>query len=199
MTAPEETLARGRRHVLVKPDGAVVVHDETGHRPRVTQPSAPRRTVEATETEVVLTATHSGTTLVVSFVSIQYLGVAGDTPATPAATEAALRTLVLETPSVIEPGFQPLATERQTSAGPVDIYGEDAAGRTVVLELKRQRAGPAAVSQLGRYVSALREELHADATVRGILVAPSVTDRAHRQLARDGLEFVACSPTQDSP
>jgi RecB family endonuclease NucS len=101
---------------------------------------------------------------------------------------------VLETPSVIEQGFTPLATERTTAEAAVDIYGEDARGRTVVVELKRRRVGPDAVSQLRRYVEAIQQDLHADTVVRGILVAPSVTDRARRLLATHGLELVALDP-----
>ncbi|PSP51500.1 endonuclease NucS, partial [Halobacteriales archaeon QH_7_68_42] len=74
-------------------------------------------------------------------------------------------------------------------------YGEDRDGRTVVLELKRRRVGPDAVGQLGRYVDALERDLHAETEVRGMLVAPSVTDRARRMLAERGLEFVALAPT----
>lgn len=84
--------------------------------------------------------------------------------------------------------------ERATPAGAVDIYGEDSAGRAVVVELKRRRVGPDAVSQLRRYVDALERDLHADAAVRGILVAPSVTDRASRLLSDHGLEFVSLEP-----
>jgi RecB family endonuclease NucS len=60
--------------------------------------------------------------------------------------------------------------------------------------LKRRRVGPDAVGQLGRYVDALERDLHADAEVRGILVAPSVTERARRLLAEQGMEFVALEP-----
>ncbi|PSP46193.1 endonuclease NucS, partial [Halobacteriales archaeon QH_6_66_25] len=80
----------------------------------------------------------------------------------------------------------------------VDIFGEDAEGNAVVVELKRRRFGPDAVGQLNRYVEALRRDLHADATVRGILVAPSVTDRAGRLLERRDLEFVSLSPIPET-
>jgi RecB family endonuclease NucS len=93
----------------------------------------------------------------------------------------------------------PLATERRTPAGAVDIYGEDADGRAVAVELKRRRVGPDAVGQLGRYVDAMERDLHADTEVRGILVAPSVTDRASRLLAERGLEFVPLTPTGAEP
>jgi len=65
------------------------------------------------------------------------------------------------------------------------------------VELKRRRVGPDAVGQLQRYVDALRRDLHAEAAVRGILVAPSVTDRARGLLAEKGLEFVALEPKTD--
>jgi hypothetical protein len=76
----------------------------------------------------------------------------------------------------------------------MDIFGRDAEGRPVVVELKRRRVGPDAVGQLSRYVEAVRREEgldEEDDAVRGVLVAPSVTPRAEELLARDGFEFVA--------
>jgi RecB family endonuclease NucS len=112
-----------------------------------------------------------------------------------ARTEEDQREEILDEPRLIEEGYGPLATGRNTAAGGVDGFGEDADDRTVVVELKRRRAGPDAVGQLGRYVDALKRELHAETEVRGVLVAPSVTDRARRLLAERGLEFVALEPT----
>jgi RecB family endonuclease NucS len=109
-------------------------------------------------------------------------------------SEADLRNALLDRPAVIESGFEPLATERPTDAGPIDLFGRDTDGRPVVVELKRRRVGPSAASQLQRYVAAIEREDGDDAAVRGILVAPSVTDRARRLLAEHGLEFVAVEP-----
>ena len=109
-------------------------------------------------------------------------------------TEADLRDRILADPSLVEPGFEPRATERETPAGAVDIFGKDTDGNAVVVELKRRRVGPDAVGQLNRYVDALCRELHAESSVRGVLVAPSVTDRARRLLDRRDLEFVSLSP-----
>lgn len=202
----DEAAECAQRQVLIKPGGAVVVHDAAGIAPAATRPPGEPRRAATTAEGVVFRAgsPKSGPDLVVTFDSITRLSVinrpgAGAETVTETVTEGGLKTLVLEQPAVVESGFRPVATERQTAAGPVDIYGEDEAGRSVAVELKRQRAGPAAVGQLSRYVKALREELHTEATVRGILVAPSVTDRAHRRLARSGLEFVAVSPTQLPP
>jgi hypothetical protein len=111
-------------------------------------------------------------------------------------SEEDLRTRILDDPSLIEAGFEPLATERETSAGPVDVFGRDTEDRPVVVELKRRRVGPGAVRQLQGYVDAVgREETTAD--VRGILVAPSVTDRAAALLDEWAFGFVSLTPETD--
>lgn len=193
-----------RRHVTCKPDGTVLVHGPTGHRPIHPQPDGDRVSVrrnEETGALVVEAGPERGDDrLVVAFDAVS-LVVAADVEdadaADPAGTEADLKSLVLADPERVEPGLRPLATERKTAAGPVDVYAEAADGQPVVLELKRDRAGPAAVSQLARYVDALGRDLHAEATPRGVLVAPSVTPRARELLAENGLEFAAVEPPRD--
>ena len=78
-----------------------------------------------------------------------------------------------------------------TTAGAVDIYGKDADGTPTIVELKRRRVGPDAVGQLNRYVNALKRDLAAGRSVRGLLVAPSVTERAQELLTTEELEFVS--------
>ena len=109
----------------------------------------------------------------------------------------ALLDRLLDDPDLVEPGFRPRSTERPTAAGRIDLYGVDASDRAVAVEVKTHRAGPDAVSQLDRYVEALRVDLHAGATVRGVLVAPSITDRARRLLADRDLAFVPLQPPRD--
>lgn len=194
----------GRRHVTCKPDGTVLVHGPTGQRPIHPQPDGDRvdvRRDDATDDLVVEAGRERGDDrLVVTFEDVS-LVVAADVEdpdaADPSGTEADLKSLVLSEPQRVESGLRPLATERDTNAGPVDVYAEAADGQPVVLELKRDRAGPAAVSQLARYVDALARDLHAEASPRGVLVAPSVTPRARRLLAEHGLEFAAVEPPRD--
>ncbi len=194
-------LGPGDRHLMLKPDGTALVHTNTDQKPVNWQPPGGEHTVTATDELVKITSTRSSPAerLQVSFQSVAHVGVFDGTDEADlalAGTEADLRERILDTPDLIETGFQPQAIERETAAGAVDIYGRDAAGRTVVVELKRRRVGPDAVGQLNRYVNALNRELHAEADIRGILAAPSVTDRAHRLLAENGLEFVAVSPSK---
>jgi RecB family endonuclease NucS len=64
----------------------------------------------------------------------------------------------------------------------------------VIIELKRRRVGPDTVGQLTRYVDAVGRDLPVGTTPRGILVAPSLTDRAERLLRSEELESISLSP-----
>lgn len=198
-------LGPGDRHLMLKPDGSALVHTDEGQQPVNWQPPGCEHECRGSESgeELVVESRRSvpEESLVVRFSAVAHAAAfaveddaAGAASPEVVGTEADLKERVLSEPDLVEPGFSPLATERETPAGAVDVYGEDREGRTVVLELKRRRVGPDAVGQLQRYVRALERDLHADAEVRGVLVAPSVTDRAEALLAEKGLEFVSLTP-----
>lgn len=189
-------LQTGDRFILRKPDGAILVHGETNHQPRNWQPPGATTTV-TTQTPLTLTATRTNPdeTVRITCQTVYHLALM---PMDDAASvqlhgsEDDLRTRLFDSPSLIEPGFRPQHKEYDTPAGPVDVWGYDADGRPVILELKRRRAGPDAVSQLRRYVETVNPE------VRGILVAPSLTDRAEQLLERFELESRRIAPPTDS-
>ncbi|QLC33673.1 endonuclease NucS [Halarchaeum sp. CBA1220] len=187
------------RLVALKPDLTLLVHAADGPKPQ-NWLAADALDVDVADGALLLTATRESPTeeLCVTFESIEQAAAmaADETDATVeiSGTEADLKERVLADPALVEPGFRALAAERDTPAGPVDVFGRDSSGRAVAVELKATRAGPDAASQLSRYVDALRRDLHADADVRGILVAPSCTPRTRRVLARDGHEFVSLEP-----
>lgn len=184
----------GLRHVLVKPEGHVVVHGQAGADPDRRWTASGGLEVVQADGEVVVRPTEGGGNWqlaldhVESVTSFAAAGTAGATPDGQGG-HTALRDRLLAAPDLVEPGFEPLATERATPAGPIDLYGRDAEGRAVVVEVKADRAGPAAVGQLDRYVEALAADLHADAEVRGVLVAPSATQRTRQLLDRRDYGF----------
>ncbi|WP_409025285.1 endonuclease NucS [Halalkalicoccus salilacus] len=196
------SLGPGDRHLMLKPDGTVLVHTAEGQKPVNWQPPGCTHAVSVDDGRVEIRSLRSNPNeeLLVSFERVAHLATfdaSAGTDLSVSGTEADLKRRILEEPELIEPGFRPLATERETPAGAVDVYGEDAEGTVMVLELKRRRVGPDAVGQLDRYVGALERELHADVEIRGVLVAPSVTDRARRLLATKGLEFVSLTPAPE--
>jgi RecB family endonuclease NucS len=197
------TLDPGDRLVVLKPDGTVLVHTDEGQQPVNWQPPGCTHEARVEDDQFVVESTRTSPEeeLVVRFERVVHATAYEATDAAELAltgTEADLRRRILDDPELLESGFEPRATERETPAGAVDIYGEDAEGNVVVVELKRRRVGPDAVSQLNRYVTALERDLHAEATVRGVLVAPSVTDTAGQLLAERDLDFVSLAPSPDT-
>lgn len=195
-------LGPGDRLVVLKPDGTLLVHTEEQRTPVNWQPPGSEHEATVEDDSLVVTGVRESPDerIVVRFADVHQvstLAMADERDLELVGTEADLKQHLLDDPDRIEEGFRPLATERETPAGAVDIYGEDADGDPVVVELKRRRVGPDAVGQLDRYVTALDRDLHADATVRGILVAPSVTDRAAALLDEHGLSFVSVDPAAD--
>ena len=210
-------LGAGDRLVVLKPDGAALVHTDEGRTPVNWQPpgSTHHAAVRDGRLRVRSERTSPAETLTVRFSAIHQLSamaVTGGRDLEVHGSEEDLRTRVLERPDLVVEGFEPTETERETSAGPVDVFGVDPDDTPVVVELKRRRVGPDAVGQLARYVEALREELGVEESadvdvgdnerddtpaVRGVLVSPSLTDRAAERLEERGFEHVALSPTAD--
>ncbi|WP_284012010.1 endonuclease NucS [Halobaculum litoreum] len=198
------SLGPGARLVVLKPDGSALVHTDEGRTPVNWQPpgSEHRAAVRDGRLRVRSVRESPDERLDVRFSAVEHLaayGVTGGRSVEVVGSEADLKERVLADPAVVEPGFEPLATERETEAGPVDVFGRDAEGRPVVVELKRRRVGPDAAGQLARYVAAVEREEPGGTTVRGVLLAPSVTDRARDLLAEEGLEHVAADPPADGP
>ncbi|ASJ05816.1 hypothetical protein A3L01_09090 [Thermococcus barossii] len=189
-------LGSGDRVIIIKPDGAFLIHQSRKREPVNWQPPGSFVTVEERDGVVILRSVRrkpkevlevelEEVYLVSMFRAEDYeeLALTG--------SEAEMAEMIFNNPELIEPGFKPLFREKQIGHGIVDILGRDRDGNLVVLELKRRKADLHAVSQLKRYVEALTRE-HGD--VRGILVAPSLTSGAKKLLEKEGLEFRKVQP-----
>uniref|UniRef100_UPI0001A48A33 Endonuclease NucS n=1 Tax=Pyrococcus abyssi TaxID=29292 RepID=UPI0001A48A33 len=186
-------LGEGDRIIIIKPDGSFLIHQNKKREPVNWQPpgskvtfkensmiSIRRRPYERLEVEII-----EPYSLVV-FLAEDYeeLALTG--------SEAEMANLIFENPRVIEEGFKPIYREKPIRHGIVDVMGVDKDGNIVVLELKRRKADLHAVSQMKRYVDSLKEEYGEN--VRGILVAPSLTEGAKKLLEKEGLEFRKLEP-----
>jgi RecB family endonuclease NucS len=196
------SLGPGDRLLLLKPDGSALVHTDEKRTPVNWQPpgSEHRASVRDGRLRVQSRRTTPEEVLDVRFERVDQLSAFSVTERAELAltgSEEDLRNRILDEPTLVEEGFEPLETERETMAGPVDVFGRDSAGRAVVVELKRRRVGPSAVRQLQGYVDAVGRET-GDEAVRGVLVAPSVTDRAAALLDERGFGFVALGPAGES-
>ncbi|MBS3060216.1 MAG: endonuclease NucS [DPANN group archaeon] len=88
---------------------------------------------------------------------------------------------------VVEQGLVPVKRESHMTRGSIDIYAMDKNRIPVVIEVKRRKAGLLEATQLKRYVTELRKQKNQ--RIRGILLAPDITDKAKAMLENDGLEF----------
>jgi len=192
-------LPPGERLVILKPDGTLLVHRTEQRTPVNWQPPGCTHTAHTEDDQLIIHSTRSTPSeeVTITFETVLQLSILelDDSPDLALeGSEEDLRQRILTEPDILEEGFTPQMTERETAAGAVDIYGKDTDDVPTVVELKRRRVGPDAVSQLHRYVDALDRELPVERYIRGLLVAPSVTDRAERLLAEENLEFVELSP-----
>ena len=100
--------------------------------------------------------------------------------------EAQLQQMLADQIELIGAGSQLIKREYATAIGPVDILAKDAKGQTVAIEIKR-RGEIDGVEQLTRYLELLNRDA-ALAPVRGIFAAQEIKPQA-RTLAEDrGIE-----------
>lgn len=195
-------LPAGERLVVLKPDGTLLVHRSRKRTPVNWQPPGciHQARVEDGDLHIQSTRRDPEEVVDIEFRSIHQVSVMDLRDGKQlelVGTEEDPRQRILADPSVIEEGFMPQDTERWNIAGPADIYGEEGNGRPVIVELKRRRVGPDAVSQLKRYVDEFVRETDLE-RVRGILVAESLTDNAREIAKREGLEFIPLEPPEES-
>ena len=187
-------LGEGDRIVIVKPDGAVLVHRPTGYSPVNWQPDSKLIVFEVEGGALLLRSVRERPreVLVVRFTQPP-LAVYAESMEDQAefvmyVDEHEIRDYLARHPELIEPGLRVVSVERPVEPGFVDLYAVDRQGRTVVIEVKRVTAGRDAVLQLARYVEAFRKR-NPRAPVRGILVAPSISKQALSLLNSLGLEY----------
>jgi len=185
-------LGPGDRVVMAKPDGTFLVHRPTNHKPVNWMPGG-SVTARLSDGEAVLLARRTGPTERVEVRLLETYGLArfdADDGATymESGTEAEMHDYIEANPEALEEGLRVVEHERETKYGFVDFYAVDGDGVPVVVEVKRIQATLNHVDQLKRYVGLYDETNDA---VRGMLVAPSASERVERALADAGLEFVA--------
>jgi len=188
------TLPLGARLVLLKADGTLLVHGSEKLKPVNWQPPGCAFAADRVDGRVVLTATREKPKELVRIVlhevdAVLALDLDDAAALEVTGTEDDLQAFLARSPQVIEPGFRFWSRERASGRGPMDLYGEDASGRRVVVEVKRRAAGVAEADQLRRYVERERAARGGLDKVRGILVAPGVSEKARKYLDESGLEY----------
>lgn len=186
------TLEPGERIVIIKEDGATLVHRPMGYEPVNWQPSGCYFRTSLVDETLILIAVRRNPpeSLRVFFDQVHALVAMRMVDAGRFdlhVSESEMREAILAEPEVFEEGFKPIAYEKRVEPGFLDLYGLDSSGRLVVVEIKRVKAGKSAVLQLARYVDSVRNTVSRD--VRGVLAAPHISKGVQRLLATLNLEY----------
>jgi endonuclease len=186
------TLELGERILIIKSDGAFLVHRPVGYEPVNWQPTGGvfHVQVKDNELEIQVVRQKPRERVRVSFLGILMVSAlslidAGDFLLH--ASENDMHRAILLKPDLVEEGFKPISWEKKVDPGFVDIYGEDINGKLVIIEVKRKTASKEAALQLAKYIEPIKAKTNRD--VRALLVAPSVGKDVQRLLATLRLEF----------
>jgi len=191
------TLEPGERILIIKQDGALLVHRPTGYEPVNWQPAGSVFNVETNEKEIEIRAVRqkpreSVTLTFDSLFMISILNLSDAGEFLLHASEDDMHRAILLKPEIFEEGFKPISWEKKVKPGFVDIYGEDKNGKLVIIEVKRKTAGKEAALQLAKYIEPIKAKINRE--LRGVLVAPNVGKDVQRLLLTLGLEFKALDP-----
>jgi RecB family endonuclease NucS len=185
-------LDRGERLLIKKQDSALLVHGPDNYQPKNWQPEVDSFDVEVRDEALVLTASRFSPDEKVevffdeiSLITVDQLVDKSDLKI--AGHEVDIHESIEEDPEMIEEGLKVVERERETPAGFIDVFARDKTDNYVVIEVKRN-PDYNTVLQLQRYVDEIEDEFNGD--IRGILVAPKMTDKVLDYLEDRGLEFV---------
>ena len=150
------------RIVITKPDGTLIIHEDTKHRPLNWQPPGTKFYLSIDKDSVLVLEAFrkkDRETVTLWFDRLHYIAASRITPGKFrfVGSESEMVDLIFERPDLIEPGFTPERREHRTRSGTVDLIGRDKDGNLLVLEFKRRQAQLSSASQLDRYVEHMTE------------------------------------------
>ncbi|MFB6192848.1 MAG: endonuclease NucS, partial [Candidatus Nanohaloarchaea archaeon] len=187
-------LDRGERMVIKKQDSAILVHGPQNYQPKNWQPEVDSYSVEVDEenSHLILEAKRNNPEEIVEirFEELDFLAVdqmVDKSELKIAGHEVDIHESIEEEPGIVEEGLKVIERERETPAGFIDVFARDSDDNYVVIEVKRN-PDYNTVLQLQRYVDEIEDEFQGE--VRGILVAPKMTDKVLNYLEERNLEFV---------
>lgn len=189
-------IGAGERIILIKEDGATLVHRPRGYKPINWQPPGCHMETSFKENKlhIKIVRREPKEVLKIIFSNINILlglKLRDEASFILHASEEDMRRAVLLNPNLIEEGFQPIQFEKPVTPGFVDLYGQDKNGKLVVIEFKRRTAGVEAINQLVKYLDHLKKRRK---NIRGIVAAPGISTKAKVLAYSLGIEFVKLTP-----
>jgi RecB family endonuclease NucS len=185
-------IGEGERLIILKGDGCVLVHRGRDYQPVNWQPSGCVFQTRLESGRLIIKAVRPSPleTLTIEMDRVEFLGafrLKDEAEFILHSSEEEMQKAILAEPGLIEQGLRVIDFEKKVAPGFVDVYGIDSEGNTVVIEIKKDPAGAAAVKQLVEYLKYLSP---ADGKkLRPIIVAPSLAKGVLPIVERMKIEF----------
>lgn len=192
-------LGWGDRTIMIKQDGSFLIHQNQNLEPVNWQPPKSKFTVKLNNGKIILKGSRrnppESLQVEISKIYTASYFIGKDSKSLElVGYEEDMGDLIFANPEIIEEGFRPTSREYSVENGFIDILGKDKRGNLMILELKSRRAGVNAVKQLERYIKQFKDHKK---IVRGILVAPSLTEDALELLKEKEMEFISLEPPME--
>jgi RecB family endonuclease NucS len=183
----------GERIIIIKQDGAVLVHQPIMREPVNWQPSGSKTDFNADEEYLVLRCRHSRPPekMKITFRNLKLVATStlfDKAKLIISGMETDVVNEIISNPGVIEDGLRISKREKHVKSGMIDLFGYDCNHVPVVIEVKRSLATISAVQQLRMYVKDIKKDVDT-AKVRGILCAPRIPDMVKKLLNDYDLEW----------
>src|SRR3989442_4627784 len=185
-------MGEGERLIILKGDGCVLVHRGRDYQPINWQPSGCVFQTRVENGRLIMKAVRPSPleTLTIEMDRVEFLGafrLKDEGEFILHSSEEEMQKAILAEPGLIEEGLRVIDFEKKVAPGFVDVYGIDSDGDTVVIEIKKDPAGAAAVKQLVEYLKYLSPA--EGKKLRPIIVGPSLAKGVLAMLEKMKIEF----------
>ena len=183
----------GERIIMIKQDGAVLVHQPIMREPINWQPTGSKTEFKTKDDLLILRSHHTSPPekMKITFRDLKLLTVTSlrdKAKLVISGMETDVVNEIINNPNMIEEGLRISRREKHVKSGMIDLFGYDQNHVPVIIEVKRSLANISAVHQLRMYVNDIKKDVD-EANVRGILCAPKVPDMVKNLLSDYGLEW----------
>ena len=183
----------GERIIMIKQDGAVLVHRPIMREPVNWQPTGSKTVYRQEKKYLVIYTSHKHPQekMKIIFRDVKLIfstNLKDNGNLTIAGMEADVVNQIISNPDFIEQGLRITKREKYVKSGLIDLFGYDCKHIPVVIEVKRSLANISAAQQLRMYVNDIKKDIK-KANVRGILCAPRVPDMVKKLLCDYDLEW----------
>ena len=183
----------GERIIMIKQDGAVLVHQPVMREPVNWQPAGSKTDFSLEDKYLIFRSYHKKPPekMKIKFRDLKLIAISSlfdKAKLIISGMEIDVVNQIINNPEIVEEGLRVCKREKHVRSGIIDLFCIDKNHIPVIIEVKRSLANISAVHQLRMYVKDIKKDVDT-ADVRGILCAPRIPDMVKELLSDYGLEW----------